>query len=157
MVAFRNMSAERRCKVQKVLEFTRTRILSITKEDSKLGASLCQSFHHNLTLQRVQYVNFVHQMLGFGYHYKPGHWYSQCCCFTEQPQFPLGSMVAHARASTHLRTCPRAPGHHLLPIMSLSSPSGAVQLPRTQSRGSLRIACSELPDPVHRPLVRSYA
>lgn len=65
MVAFRNMSAERRCKVQKVLEFTRTRILSMTKEDSKLGPSLCQSFHHNLPLQRVQYVNFVYQMIGF--------------------------------------------------------------------------------------------
>lgn len=59
-------------------------------------------------------------------------------------------------ASTHVRTCPRAPVYHLPPIMPFSWPSGAVQHLRTQSWGCLRIGCSELPDPVHRCLVKSY-
>lgn len=55
MVAFRNVFAERRCEVkQRVPEFTRTRIHCIAKEGRKLGTSLCQSFHHFLTLQRGQ-------------------------------------------------------------------------------------------------------
>lgn len=80
-------------------------------------------------VMRVQYLNFGCQALGLGY--------SLQAWALAQPMVLLhrtasaSLWVADARASTHMRTCPRPLGHHLFPTVPFSSPSVPVHHPGT--------------------------